>query len=477
MFDLGRVEADRPAGIDDAGRILTYGAISNATDWFAGLVEPRSLVMVLASNTLDFVQGCVALINNRAVPMLLDAASDDAMFRRYVAEYNPELAFVPEAKASTFVGFEQIARIGTYVLLSGPGRDRAALHPDLALLLPTSGSTGSPKLVRQSIRNLHANGEAIIEYLSITSEERSITSLPMHYTYGYSVLNSHLMAGATMLVTERSVVDKDFWTFFTNQRATSLAGVPFTYQMLQRIGFQRMELPSLRTMTQAGGKMTPSLVRSFADYSLDRGVAFFVMYGQTEATARMSYVPPEMARAKAGSIGRPIPGGEFFILGGDGELVTRAHQEGELGYRGPNVTMGYAECRKDLALGNQNDGRLLTGDVAYRDEDGFYYITGRRSRFVKVFGKRVSLDDVEQLACSVVAEAACLGVDDKIELFITDEASAAGVRSTLAELTGIHPTAFAVVVVSTIPRTTSGKIDYRQLSNEGAQMPGQNGGD
>ena len=472
---MKKVEADRPAGIDDAGRVLTYGAISNATDWFADLVKPRALVMVLASNTLDFVQGCVALINNLAVPMLLDAASDDAVFGRYVAEYDPDMAFVPGSKASTFVGFEPVAQIGDYVLLSGPGRDRVAPHPDLALLLPTSGSTGSPKLVRQSIRNLHANGEAIIEYLSITSVERPITSLPMHYTYGYSILNSHLMVGATMLVTERSVMDKDFWTFYSNHRATSLAGVPFTYQMLQRIGFLGMELPSLRTMTQAGGKMAPSLVRSFADYSLDRDVAFFVMYGQTEATARMSYVPPEMARAKAGSIGTPIPGGEFFILGNDGELVERPHQDGELGYRGANVTMGYAECRDDLALGDQNDGRLLTGDIAYCDEDGFYYITGRRSRFVKVVGKRVNLDDIEQLACSVVAEAACLGVDDRIEIFITDESSAAGVRTTLVEFTGIHPTAFKVVVVSTIPRTTSGKVDYRRLSNEDAQIPGQNG--
>ena len=357
--------------------------------------------MVLASNTLDFVQGCVALINNRAVPLLLDATSDDAMFGRYVAEYDPELAFVPEVKASTFVGFEQIARIGTYVLLSGPGRDRASLHPDLALLLPTSGSTGSPKLVRQSIRNLRANGEAIIEYLSITSEERAITSLPMHYTYGYSVLNSHLMAGATMLVTERSVVDKDFWTFFTNQRATSLAGVPFTSPMLERIGFQRMELPSLRTMTQAGGKMTPALVRSFADYSLDEA-AFFVMYGQTEATARMATFR-EMAQA--GGIGRPIRAVSSLSW----EVTvssSQAHQEGEPGIG--------SECHDGLCrvsqrpCARQPERRASTHRRCCVSRRGRLLFHNRtKSRFVKVFGKRVGLDDVG-LACSVV-EAACLG--------------------------------------------------------------------
>lgn len=467
MYAVDAFAADRPAGIDDAGRVLTYGDIAATVTALAGTVQPRTLAVVLATNTIDFVQGCVALMNNGAVPMLLDAASDEAMVARYVATYDPEFAYVPVTMAGRFVGFREAERVGDYALLRAASRDRVPAHDDLALLLPTSGSTGSPKLVRQSADNLRANGAAIIEYLRLTPEERPITSLPMHYTYGYSVLNSHLQVGATLLLTERSVMEKAFWTFVAEASASSLAGVPYTYQMLQRLRFTRLELPSLRTMTQAGGKMAPTLIREFAEHAQRSGMAFYVMYGQTEATARMSYVPPELAVDKAGSIGIPIPGGEFFIIGDNGEIVDAPYDEGELGYCGPNVSMGYAEQRADLALGDSNGGRLLTGDVAYRDDDGFYYITGRRNRYVKVFGKRVSLDDIEQMVHAEADEGACLGVDDQIEVFLTDEGSVANVRRVLAERTGIHPSAFKVSVLAALPRTTSGKVDYRMLS-EGA---------
>jgi len=224
------------------------------------------------------------------------------------------------------------------------------------LLLTTSGSTGSPKLVRLSAKNLQSNAAAIAEYLGLTREERAITVLPMNYTYGLSVINSHLHSGARILLTNAPVIQKPFWEFFHLQEATSLVGVPYTYAMYHRMGLFKMELPSLRYMTQAGGKLPAAMVKEFAQWARTRGIRFFVMYGQTEATARMSYLPPDRVIEKTASVGVAIPGGRFSILDANNREITQSGVDGELVYRGPNVSLGYAESRADLEKEDENNG-------------------------------------------------------------------------------------------------------------------------
>ncbi len=213
------------------------------------------------------------------------------------------------------------------------------LHPDLALLLSTSGSTGSPKLVRLSRCNLVANATAIADYLDIRQTDRAATTLPMSYCYGLSVIHSHLLRGAGLILTDRSVVDEEFWALFRRHRGTSFAGVPYTFEMLERIGFDGIDLPDLRYVTQAGGRLSPERVRSFAALGERKGWQLFVMYGATEATARMAYLPPELAQSRPASIGRPIPGGSFTLEPLDGWSDPDV---GELVYHGANVMMGYA---------------------------------------------------------------------------------------------------------------------------------------
>jgi acyl-CoA synthetase (AMP-forming)/AMP-acid ligase II len=265
------------------------------------------------------------------------------------------------------------------------------LHPDLALLMSTSGSTGSPKLVRLSHCNLLANAKAIAEYLDISETDRAATTLPMSYCYGLSVIHSHLLRGAGLILTDRSVVDDEFWALFRRCRGTSFAGVPYTFEMLERIGFDGIDLPHLRYVTQAGGRLSPERVHGFAELGARRGWQLFVMYGATEATARMAYLPPELARTHPGSIGLPIPGGSFTLEPLEGWLDPDV---GELVYHGPNVMMGYAHGPADLALGKTVD-TLHTGDVARREPDGLYEVIGRSSRFVKLYGLRIDLQRVE----------------------------------------------------------------------------------
>lgn len=446
MWDLN-LYSENAAVITDTGSIVSYGCLLRMTTSWAESIPPRSLVFLLVENNLESLVSYVACLNKGIVPLLLPATIDEELLSYLKHEYKP-------------------SRIYKNGDLLENNDTNVSLHEDLALLLTTSGSTGSPKLVRQSYANIRANTASIVEYLKIDSSERPITTLPMNYTYGLSIINSHLAAGATILLTDKSIMQREFWDFFTSQGATSFGGVPYTYEMLDKLMFFRRKLPSLRTMTQAGGKILPELHRKFAEYAQREGKNFVVMYGQCEATARMSYLPPDHALDKVGSMGIAIPGGKFTIVDADGEDVDVPDVEGELVYEGENVTMGYAECAGDLAKGDERCGRLATGDMARRDADGFYYIVGRKKRFLKIFGNRVNLDETERIIKGHFGtmDCACGGVDDKMKIFITDDEQVDAVRSFVAEKTHINFKAFEIVVVPAIPKNASGKTLYSELT-------------
>lgn len=454
---------DRNAAVTDSGAALTYGDLVDFSKAVGDVIRQRSLVFVLCENTIGSLAGCAAFLNNRIVPLLLDASMDRQLLGRLIETYQPEYLYLPARLQHEFPDFASSLQTYEYTLLKTNYFSLAPFHEELGLLVTTSGSTGSPKLVRQSYNNLRSNGEEIIKYLQLGPDERPITTLPMHYTYGFSIINSHLLAGATVLLTGKTLVEKVFWDFFRVERATSFGGVPYTFEMLKRLRFSRMDLPSLKTITQAGGKLSLELSREFAEYAASKDIHFIVMYGQTEATARMSYLPPEYALSKCGSIGIAIPGGELFLVDETGEIITDSERENELAYRGANVTLGYAECREDLAKGDERGGVLLTGDMARRDQDGFYYITGRKKRFIKLFGNRVNLDETEQMIKELVSDCACCGSDDHMVIYVTEADKASEVRQMMAARTGIHHSAFTVKVIDTIPKNEAGKTTYADL--------------
>lgn len=442
------------AVVTDDGRMVSYTGLKRMTDEWAAKVPSRSLVFLLVGNNLDSLVAYVACLNHQIVPLMLDAKIDGQLLQQFIEVYRPNFIWRPDGEG--------------YVLEEGQktgGKGQRMLYEGLALLLTTSGSTGSPKLVRQSYKNIKANTASIVEYLKLDSTERPITTLPMNYTYGLSIINSHLAVGATILLAEKSIMQREFWNFFTEQGATSFGGVPYTYEMLDKLMFFRRKLPSLRTMTQAGGKILPALHQKFAEYAKREGKNFVVMYGQCEATARMSYLPPERALDKVGSMGIAIPGGKFTLIDVDGNEITEPEITGELVYDGANVTLGYAECADDLAKGDERHGRLETGDLAKRDADGFYYIVGRKKRFLKIFGNRVNLDETERLIKGAFPsfDCACGGADDKMKIYITDGAQLQVVRDFIADKTHLNFAAFEVVHIASIPKNESGKTLYGEL--------------
>ncbi|RZQ62055.1 AMP-binding protein [Amycolatopsis suaedae] len=405
-----------------------------------------------------------AFESGRAVA-LIDPALDADVLAGLVARFRPAAVL---AAPDGDVPDGYTARDGDWVRDSAEG---VVPHPDLAVLLPTSGSTGNPKLVRLSRQAVLANAEAIAEVLGIDAEEVAPTSLPLHYSYGLSVLNSHLLRGATVVVEPSGVLGRGFWDAVNEHKCTSLAGVPYHYEMLRRLKFDPEKYPSLRTLTQAGGKLRNDLVAEFNDKIRAAGGQMFVMYGQTEAAPRMTTVPSDRLAEKLGSAGPALPGGSFVIKRDDGEETTHPKIVGEVVYRGPNVMMGYAENEAELAEGDVMGGVLSTGDLGYLDEDGFLFITGRLKRIGKVFGNRVSLDDLEQAARSAgvgIDVVAAVPAGDKVVLFAegVDKDTCKAAARALSERLHLHTSGFDVRPIDTVPLLASGKIDYRTLEGQ-----------
>ena len=465
MWDFDKYDSNL-AIIDDCGLSISYSELSMESSVLYGNIGGRCLIFILCRNSIGSLLGYVSAIDNRVVPLLLNADLDSESIERLIASYQPNYLWVPNESIRQFDYEAVYSRYG-YSLLK-TGNPDVSLNADLALLLTTSGSTGSPKFVRQSYKNIESNTKSIVEYLKIGSSDRAITTLPMNYTYGLSIINTHLFMGATLLMTEKTIIQKEFWSFFKQYCATTFGGVPYTYEILHKLRFERMDLPSLRYITQAGGKLSKEMQRIFASYSENTGVKFVIMYGQCEATARMSYLPPEEIANHLGSIGIPIPGGRFKIISDNGNEINDISSPGELEYIGPNVTMGYSFSKEDLFKGDERNGTLLTGDIAQFDENGFYYIVGRKKRFLKVFGNRINLDEIEQMLKDryVGIDCAVAGIDDDVRIFVARDGGGDEMRKFLSSKTGLNVKAFSVIRIEQIPKNDSGKILYDVLNRD-----------
>ncbi len=446
-------DTDAPALILQDG-VISYRRLAKMADDFATTLPRRGmLVMLYADCNVETVVAYIACLRHGHVVLMVNPRAKASTLQEMKRIYRPDAVYAPDAESKAWTlhlrGEEEAAPIGC--------------HEQLAVLLSTSGSTGSPKLVRLSRENLQANAKSICHYLNLNEQERAISNLPFYYSYGLSILNSHLEAGAAIVLTNKPIIDGDFWKFCDEHGVTSLAGVPYTYEMLEALNFRQSPPKCLRTMTQAGGRLSPEMVHRYAEWCRTSGRRFYVMYGQTEATARMSYLPPEEALSRSSSIGIAIPGGEFCLLDEGGREITECDEPGELVYRGRNVCLGYAGNRNDLAMGDINQGELHTGDVATRDEAGFYYISGRLKRFLKIAGNRFGLDELEQLLRNEGIEAVCGGRDEKLCVALTNAAQVTATRLFLKENWHLLKNQYKVRVVPEIPRSSTGKILYQQL--------------
>ncbi len=386
--------------ISDEGQIIKYSELKEHLKDIVSEINKRSLIGIVSSNTVGGLLGYVSFLYHRHVAFMLPENINVETLENYIKKYVFGYLWVPSSWIKEIENngvniYKKLYERYDYCLLK-IAESSPEMNPELALLISTSGTTGSEKVVRQSYRNIYKNALSIISYLNIEETDRVITSLPMSYTYGLSIINTHLLSRATILLTKRKPYDLAFWNFFKTNNGSSFSAVPYIYEMIRKLGISFKDIMGLRKMTVAGGALSKKDEMFYANFAEKYNKEFVVMYGQTEATARISYRPAKQLKNKIGSIGIAIPDGQMWLENELGEIINEPYKEGEIVYKGENVAMGYAYSHKDLPCGYDWGNVLHTGDSGYVDEDGYFYVTKRNDKSIKLNGHRVDLADMEE---------------------------------------------------------------------------------
>ena len=461
IFDIDLKSPKKIALKDDAGLELSFGALSQVVQDWGNLLPCRSLVLVLASNDVPTVSFILTCLENNWVPLVINGDTDVFLINQYINQYQPNAVFFCGHKQNllNLNSIKQLQLFDKFVYVLN--EKRHDLYPDLSFLLPTSGSTGSPKLVRHSYNNLSFSARNVSELFGLTPNDVGFAILPIYYTMGFSVLSSHLYAGAQVRLSKYPLTDRGFWDALKNDNISILTGVPYTFEVLFKMRFERVKLPSLRIVTQGGGKLPDFLWDRLVNYTESNCVQFIPTYGQTEGTARMAFLESRFVSSKKGSIGKALPNGFFEIWDSNGKPIEELEAEGELVYKGGNVTLGYAEVLEDLSKGDELLGILKTGDIVKRDCGGFYYIVGRSKRFLKIFGLRISLDEIELLLKNNFdVDCYCSGSDEMLIVYVNNEALLNEVKSWLSRKLNLFHHVIEVNFIEEIPRNNSGKVIF-----------------
>ena len=431
----------------------------------------KRLVFLLCGNTCETIIGLLAAAAASHAVALIDPSLAEDKLGGLIDAYRPDLVLsTPDigeklrdlgGASSEWRSYESRAGVVEWIARDA-GAASVDIDPALQLLLSTSGTTGSQKYVRLSRDAIVANAGQIAEALAIDEHSIGIAHLPLHYSYGLSVVTSHLAAGGRVYLVNNSITSPSFWSKIANVGGSHFPGVPFHYAALARLGASLVP-DSVKVFTQAGGALDPRIQAKIHDWATLRGGRFFVMYGQTEASPRMTTLQHADFSRKAGSVGVALAGGRLSIVDDKGAPLP-AGGIGTVVYEGPNVMLGYAMSRADLGKGDEMKGRLETGDLGRLDAEGFLYLTGRTKRFAKIAGYRLGLDEIEQ-ELFAVCSVACIDLGEKIAVVHEQELETA-LKARVRELAAnykVPSSSFSLLKTAQIPRGASGKINYAQL--------------
>ena len=443
---------------------ISYNDLIKKIENFSINIKKRSLIFLQCKNNSESIVGYLGSIKSNCVISLMDEKISDDSLIKLINKYHPDFIFFDKKNIKNLDNFFKVYSFGNYELLEAKKKIEKKLNDNLSLLISTSGSTGTSKLVRQSTDNLNYNINSVVDYLNISQDDITMTTLPMSYVYGLSIINTHLNQGASIVLNHKSVLEKKFWNSLQKNKVSNFGGVPYTYSILEKINFKNYDLKYLKYTTQAGGKINKKTVENILKIYNSLNIKLYLMYGAAEATARMSYLPWKNID-KVESIGKAIPGGEFFLRDSNSKVITEINTHGELIYKGKNVCMGYAENFQDLSKDDENKGVLKTGDVAYKDKENFYYLVGRKDRYIKIYGMRINLQELEGIISKFGFENVCMQDQDKeniINIFVKGEFELKTLKQHLTLVTKIHPSVFVFKTVKNFPLNKNFKISYNQ---------------
>nr|WP_294922413.1 AMP-binding protein [uncultured Flavobacterium sp.] len=418
--------------------------------------DMRAVVFIYNDNQLPTIETFLNFYQKKYTVALLNVGLHAKFKQNLEEEYLP--AYIYDPTRVSVEGYDLKKVSETISLFKKWEIKLYPIHADVKLLMSTSGTTGSPKFVKISDHNLVQNALSIMEYMPITEHDVVPLNVPINFVYGFSIFTTNCIKADTIVCTDRDVLQKEFWSDLTQYGYSTLSGVPYFYELLQRFGFFRKDTPSLRYLTHTGGMLNKELANVISEYSRQFNKQFFAQYGQTEASGRMAYLPPEDFQEKGTSIGFAVKNGRFEIDENTSELI----------YYGPNVSGGYANNIFDLQDYNDTD-KLFTGDLAERDEAGYYHIKGRIKRIIKLFGVRLNLDEVEVLLKNELGGQTfiCISVQDKYlgiihqDEFLLRET----ITQVLKEKLGLHASSLKTYYLEDVPLTVNGKVNYPAINN------------
>jgi len=437
----------------------SFKQIFDLSDRYFKEVESRSLILIQADRDIDTILSYIGSLRKDSVPFLVDSNLSIKSLSILLEKYKPD--YLIHKNNQKFKNYDFYKKIGKKNFFKIKEKNLIKLNDKLCIIMPTSGSMGDTKCVRISKDNITYVTKSIVKYLMMDNYRVSISSLPFNYIYGLSVFNCSLESRSKFVVSNSSWIERNFWNDVEFHKVTDLSGVPFMFQTLKRLNISKKILSNLKCVNQAGGRLEPNLTEFFVDFFQSKNINFYTMYGATEASPRISFVPPEKAKEKIGSVGIPIDIGKVYTDNNDKKSL------GEIIYEGKNVCMGYAFTRHELTLNDVNKGILKTGDVGYIDKDGYITITGRKKRFVKIYGISVNLDKIESELKKITEDLAVIGKDDLILILLGNSFKNQNeLKKELKNNINFPFRAIKIKNVSTIYKNSSNKLDYARMNKK-----------
>ena len=457
--------------IDKEHSDLSYKQVLKESNKIKKRIKNKSLILIISENTLGSLLAYIFCIINNHVAIIIDSKTNKKNIIKVFKNYEPNYIFLSKEIKIIFnkICLEKYSFFDQ-ILLKNKINKKKKLNKDLSVLLSTSGSMGSIKFVKLSRKNLKINTDSIINYLKINNKDSTITNLPISYSYMISIINTHLEVGGSIIISKYSLIEKKFWKILKNSKITSFNGVPYTYEMLIRIGIKNIKINSLKYLTQAGGKLEKNKLKEIINFCKKHNLKFFSMYGQTEASPRISYLKPEFSEKKIGSIGKGLSGNKIYIINDTGKKILKPYVEGEIICEGKNVFMGYSKNYNDLNRPNEKNYTLKTGDLGFFDKDGFFFITSRISRITKIFGNRIDLGDLESLMKQKGYKVVCLSDNKIIFIFIEKKYNKTNLINTISQITNLNISSFKLIKLKYFPRTSNNKVSYSELKKKDARL-------
>ena len=440
----------------------TYKKLIDQAYKFSKNLKKKKLILVLMDNEIETIISMIGSDIAENVIMAVNSQINQIALNELVKDYKPDYIFFNKRNKIAVSDYSFKCDFENYRLISNNINYKNNFNNELCMLISTSGSTGSKKQVMLTKKNLISNTMSIIKDLGVNSEDICITTLPPSYVYGMSIINTHLFSGAKILLNKSSVIEKEFWNKIRKFNVTNFGGVPYTYELIHKYFLKKENFQKIRYITQAGGFLSDKIKLEIITFLGKFHKKFITMYGAAEGTARLSYLPWESALKKNGSIGIAISGGNLSIVDTKGTEIKKPYQVGELVYKGENVFLGYSNSYKDLNNKKKNKNKLKTGDTAYRDKEKFYYLKGKLTRYIKVFGNRVNLDEIENIISKIKIKSVCVQRNkDMIHIFLNKKTDNKYLINYISKYTSLNSKVFKIITIKNFPLLENKKIDYK----------------